>query len=238
MFDSVESENKLLNALENYQENWMNNLPSKEELDKTISFSDEFKTKMEKLIKREKKPYYIYVNTTGKRVAVIVAAIIIAGTLAMSVEAIRKPVVEFFVQTFEKISRVTFAVDENSATESQVKTIPNKILVKYELPYIPKGFDEIAFQSEDELGIVIEYTDSKNNIIGFNQSLLKGNTLGIDTEGTNTEEIYIGEHKGVFWSNKGYNNILWNNGEYAFMVTGTLPKETILDLARNIKIKK
>ncbi|MGN1086218.1 MAG: hypothetical protein ACI4Q5_04200, partial [Porcipelethomonas sp.] len=53
-------------------------------------FSDSFNKKMKKLIKRQKKPYYKFINTAGKRAACIaVAALILSFSTIMGVDALR-----------------------------------------------------------------------------------------------------------------------------------------------------
>lgn len=79
-----------------------------------FEFSDKFEADMQKLLNRASKPYYFFINTVGKRVAVIAVVLFIAlTTTVFSVEALRKPVVEFFVTFFEKFSTVVFGEEPN-----------------------------------------------------------------------------------------------------------------------------
>ena len=77
---------------------------SEEEL-KNITFSFQFKEKMARLVKSQKKPYYYMINTAAKRVAcIIIAFVAVLTTLTFSVKALREPVVEFFLKTYRRFS--------------------------------------------------------------------------------------------------------------------------------------
>ncbi len=60
----------------------------------------------------------------------------------------------------------------------------------------------------------------------------------IDTEETELETIAINGCEGFFYSNKGINNILWNDGYYGFIISSSIHKEEIIKIAESIKIKK
>lgn len=129
MFSS-EDEKKLRSALEICVERYCNSLPTKEEL-ADITFSEKFEKRMEKLIRRQRKFYYSFINTAGKRVTMIALAIIIGlSTVTLSVEAIREPVVRFIIEDFEKFTDVTFYEDSETSFE----------FVKAQPTYIPEGF--------------------------------------------------------------------------------------------------
>lgn len=98
------------------------------------AFSDKFEKNMQKLIARQKKPYYSMINTVGKRAACVILAVLIAFTAAiLNVEALRTAFRDFFVNIFEKFSIVQSA-DENNSPE----TIEDIYIIAYDL----SGFTE------------------------------------------------------------------------------------------------
>lgn len=100
----------LAQALQEDLDAKMAQLPPENEVD--FEFSEEFESDMQKLLNRASKPYYYFINTVGKRVAVIAVVLFIAlTTTVFSVEALRKPVVKFFVTFFEKFSTVVFGAE-------------------------------------------------------------------------------------------------------------------------------
>lgn len=73
---------------------------------------------MKKLLKLRKKPYYNWINTVGKRIAIIIISVFIAGTTTiLSVEAIREKVVGFFIEIFEKYSIIQHDGEEDAQIE-------------------------------------------------------------------------------------------------------------------------
>ena len=73
MYKSKQNLDILYRAFDEYCKYYMTTLPGKEELEK-ITFSPEFEAKMEKLVNKQKKPYYYMINTVAKRVAWIIVA--------------------------------------------------------------------------------------------------------------------------------------------------------------------
>ncbi len=90
-----------------------------------FEFSDKFEADMQRLLNQASKPYYYFINTVGKRVAVIaVVLLIVLTTTVFSVEALRKPVIEFFVTVFEQFSVVVFGEEPNEKMPSDDYYIP------------------------------------------------------------------------------------------------------------------
>lgn len=121
-----------------------------------FTFSEKFIKRMDKLIRAQKKSYYKFINTAGKRVAVIFAAIITLFTASLSVKAIREPVVRFIKQVYETFIHYTFEGD-----------IQPKIKKEFFIKTLPDGFiqhDKI----ESDLAITTIYVND-NNTIKFTQ---------------------------------------------------------------------
>ena len=96
-----------------------------------FTFSEKFIKRMDKLIRAQKKSYYKFINTAGKRVAVIFAAIITLFTASLSVKAIREPVVRFIKQIYETFTHYTFEGDTVDV-----------ITKEFNLNIVPDGFIE------------------------------------------------------------------------------------------------
>lgn len=113
----------LAQALQEDLDAKMAQLPPENEVD--FEFSEEFESDMQKLLNRASKPYYYFINTVGKRVAIIAVVLFIAlTTTVFSVEALRKPVIEFFVTVFEQFSVVVFGEEPNEKMPSDDYYIP------------------------------------------------------------------------------------------------------------------
>ena len=62
-------------------------------------FSDKFNRKMKKLIARQKKQYFRFVSTAGRRAACIILAVVVISASALSVEAVRNAVYDFLFES-------------------------------------------------------------------------------------------------------------------------------------------
>jgi len=62
-----------------------------------------------------------------------------------------------------------------------------------------------------------------------------GLQIGIDTEGAAFEELVIQGQKGIFYANKGHKNLVWEDEEYAYTITGKITKQALLDMAISTK---
>ena len=98
-------------------------------------FSESFRLKMEKLLKFSRKPYFSFVNTVGKRIAIIAILIAVSFSVIMvKVEAVRDPVIHFIVEIYEKFSSIIFPDSESE------EGYPDRIEKSYEPGYIPEGY--------------------------------------------------------------------------------------------------
>ena len=138
---------KLQEAFDIYVREQNARLPGEEEL-AGITVSDEFKARMEKLIRRQKCGYYVLFGTVARRVATIIIALLVGMTVTtFSVEALRQPVVRFFTEVFETFTRVIF-VDDTSD--------PVRVEMEKRTPtYIPEGY---VVESEIDAGALYRIT--------------------------------------------------------------------------------
>ena len=228
MFLSKEIDEKLIKAFEIYNKKLCESLPTVEEL-KDITFSESFEKKMQKLIKAQKKSYFYLINTVGKRVAIIVLALIISLTATtFSVKAIRESVIEFITETFEKFTKVTVQNEEyNSDTEIEfVKTVPE---------YIPDGY---KVESEIEIDGLYQvyYINREKNSIDYCQELYCGTIKRINTEDIEYQDLLINSYEGVFYNN-GMNTVVFADETYMYTVYGQVSKDELIKIAESIKIK-
>lgn len=96
-------------------------------------FSSAFEKKMSRLIKRRNKPYFMMINTAGKRAACFIIGIVVASSLAIvNVEALRNAFVDFFMNIFEK-----FAIVQSIDNDESPQTIENIYEITYDLAATP-----------------------------------------------------------------------------------------------------
>lgn len=224
----MQNDKFLKEAFRQFNAEYCDSLPSDDELKKTVSFSAEFESKMEKLIKKQNKPYYKLINTVGKRAAVIILAIFIAfNTVTFSVEALREPFIDFIVETYERFSKISFVEKTPSKQKEFVPIKPG---------YIPEGFD-IDTETESDIVYSLKYTNINNNYIMYSQVTNSGSSSTIDTENSDYSKIQINNLEGVIWTNKGVVSVIFSTDNYVFNISGSLPEEEIIKIANSITIK-
>ena len=186
-------------------------LPTDDEIE--YEFSNGFKRKMKKLIRKSKTRSSVGAMAFLRRRAVaFVAAIIILFASATEV--------------YEKFTNIFFNESRSSQDTADGFTI-------YEPTYIPEGF-ELVNKNIDGL-ILLEY-EKGNDFISYSQQCLENVSMHINTEGVELEEL---EFKGLpakYYSNQGVQNLLWYDDEYMYMVSSTLDRDIVFKIAESIVI--
>lgn len=227
MFLSEEFDKKLVMAFELYNKKLSNSLPTDEEL-KDIKFSKTFENKMEKLIRAQKKSYFYLINTVGKRVAVIILAIMISLTATtFGVKAIRESIIKFITETFEKFTAVSVENEEADAQYDIVKTAPQ---------YIPESYD---IETEMDLGVLyqITYNNQDGNSIDYIQKINFGTIYNVDREDIEYERINIKSFDGIKYVKNGINTVVFADGTYMYTVYGKISFDELIKMAESIKIE-
>ena len=107
-----------------------------------FEFSEKYKKNMEKLLAKQRKPYWQYVNTAGKRAVACILVFIMIFASSMSISAFREPVVEFFVNVYERFVEIFCREDGTTTSPDEIETI-------YTLGYLPEGYE---FESREVVG--------------------------------------------------------------------------------------
>ena len=194
-------------------------------------FSEKFEKKMRKLIRRRKKPYYMMINTGFKRAAcIIIAFLVISFTTVMSVDALRKPFLDFITRIFSDHTSIEtiLALD---------KTYPDRIEEKYE---ISLGLDDYSLQNRNinDCMIVSYYLNTLNSktYIIFNQMTIDQFKLNLNTQDSEIESVELKSAEAVFYSGKsGDNNLIWNNGRYIICLSSNVSKDILIRLADSVQ---
>ena len=217
---------KLQEAFDIYVREQNARLPGEEEL-AGIAVSDEFKARMEKLIRRQKCGYYVLFGTTARRVASFVVALLLAMTVTtFSVEALRQPVVRFFTEVFETFTRVIF-VDDTSD--------PEQVEMEKRAPsYIPDGY---VVESEIDAGVVyrVTYMNAETgDRIYYRQQIVDGNTTVIDTENHAYQTIIVNDTNGFAYKSASEEHVVFIDDQCAYFVSGIIAQDELLQIAESI----
>lgn len=195
-----------------------------------VTFSPKFERKMERLLRAHRKPYYSLINTKPKRAMLAVAlTIILMITMVFSVSALREPVIQFFVEVYEKFSQVFFQHNEE-------EQFPATLEVYYTPTWLPEGYRGDPAQTLDIINLCERvYVSESGQDILFGQYTITSSALRIDTEGVEIESVILSGNAGLYFSNKGFQYLTWNDGQYGFSVSGPVSKADIVRLAESIQ---
>jgi len=200
----------LKEALLQYIDEEIAALPESEE-----DFSPEHERRMAKLFARSEKPYYRFIITRARRVAVMVVAILLSLSITVtSVTALREGFVNFVVTAYEKFSRIFVS----GSGEEEI--FPTAIETKYAPTEVPDGY--VLVETTDfPILYQLKYTDpTTGNSLHFKQIVIEGTHYTVDTEGVVAETVMLGEIEALYYANKGMGNILWMYQGYSFRIIG------------------
>ena len=191
-------------------------------------FSEKHEKKMAKLIKRQRKPYFRFICTAGRRAACIAAATVVFSSTALGVYAVRN-------RAFDLSADSCSDHDVIKAT-SDSSDYPEIIEKEYYISELPNGYRQTEYNKTDNWSYS-EYRNGNKRIV-FEQCTKKSFKLYIDNEYC-TSESYI-DTDGVKYIIKTFQNgsfILWDNGEYIMTLSSNLDKNAALKLCKSTKVK-
>ncbi len=218
-------------ALDLYCIEFCKTLPTNEELSH-ITFSEEFERKMQKLIDRQKKFYFNWFNTVGKRVAAIILVLLLSlTTITFSVRALREPVIRFIVETYEKFSSVVFVNDK-----SEEDTIVDFTFEKIMPTYIPEDFELESEYNDEVIHKEVYISSDQSSTIMYMQRINDESELHVNTENVMYENVLINDVSAIFYSNKGVNTVVLSDDIYIFTLEGNIDREELMKIAESIKI--
>lgn len=217
--------------------NEINEIPTEEQIKESMSFSEAFESKMQRLIKKHRHKRFL--RTTykySKKVAMLVSIIISLGfgTL-MTAEAVQHAVISTVVEWYEDYNGFIF---KNTSNKSD-KEILDKAKIK--LPtYIPDGF-ELSESEEYEGFKLYLYKNNKGKNLIFNSTVVidKSETL-IDNEYTDYEIIEINGNEVYLFSGKGgdydYASAIWIEGNVKYEIESWIGTIEVIRMVKNINI--
>ncbi len=194
-------------------------------------FSARFENKMRKLIKSESRAIYPFINTVGKRVAIIILAILIFSlTTIMSVPALRTGLFEMIEDIYEKYSNISFRNISDSSVELGS-------FVEYELSNVPKSFTLIeSFINDENHRKTQIYSDGENQI-NYKQSLLHGSKFMLNTENAELLNELMNGVEMYYLKQEDFELIFWHDDTYLFIVSVSEGRDLLLDVVLGVKKK-
>jgi len=254
MLSTVEKDRQLSLILSEYLRQSLADLPTEDELAATMTLSPEFEARMlpllakaRKMEDRMKKAELTSITfSTSKKIPVrrtkftnrkrLIAVMLVLAVLAstLSISAARERLFDFFIQIYERYSELSF-IKPNQTTETTPVTDPASKNSEGLLPdRIPTGYVET--DRLELVGLVqIVYADKAGSEVMFSRHLADGLKIGINTEGIQTENVTIHGTNGLYYSNKGIQNVIWKEGPFVYTLSGQIEKEVLISMAEGTK---
>ncbi|MEG1207089.1 MAG: DUF4367 domain-containing protein, partial [Angelakisella sp.] len=148
---------------------------------------------------------------------------------AMSVDAVRVPITDFFLSITEKGTFIDF-----SGSKGNVLDIPKDWDFVYAPTYLPKGY----LQTRTEyLGNYLDttYSSDMQEDIVFQQSQSFEGILALDTEDAMTEQVAIGVLNGLYVEEDGRSMLFWSNSDGWYLLRTSIGKEETIKIAESVK---
>ena len=190
--------------------------------------SDKYKRKINKLIKRRKKPYFKLICTTGRRIVCTAAAVIIILASALSVEAVREAIHDFLMNIFKGHTAVSVS--------GTIENYPTVIEEEYEIANLPEGFEQVDYYV-DETSVFAMYINNDKYIL-YEQTVRFDFSVNFDNSRSEFEHYTdISGHEYLIHDTGEDYCITFNNGKYIIRITSNLDKGDVVNLCKNTKIK-
>lgn len=196
-------------------------------------FSKDYLNKKEKLIKNQSRIYYPLIKTTGRRIASAIIAAAIMGTTTVAAYApARNAVRNFFLRIFNDHTVVSVQHDSKDIGNHK-----SKIEKRYSIT-VPNGFildESESVSTSSNIGLRY-YSENKSESIYFDQYTADSYSSYYDNERGHfkTSSDKFG-NEFMIYTNDDFINILWDNGEYIFSLSGDISESEIMDIYYSVK---
>ena len=194
-----------------------------------VCFPPEMERRMNRLIAAERNHQKPFGHPTLRRVitAALIAAVIAAS--ALSGEAVRTPVVEFFHQVYEVCTHFFM---QRSVSDAPA---PETIETVYTFDFVPDGYTQTLAEVASN-GLRMKWEDGAGNKLSLTQYLLDRGFF-INTEGSEQREVTVRGRTAMLYRRADVAYLVWATEDYSFMLISSgnpLPDETLLRLASGL----
>lgn len=168
----------------------------------------------------------------SRKVAMIVLMLFgVVGLLFVSVEAVRVPIINFFIEQKDGHLEIYSSEDEQKPSETENTTAKTPLA-----GLLPEGYQLVMFEENSMGGILLMYKNEAEEYILFSEDP-RISVIDVDNENAITEHITILSCPAVFIEKNEY-QLAWVNQEAERMCrleASALSREQLITLAENIE---
>lgn len=197
---------------------WLNTLPNDADIPEH-KFSRRFERKIKRLVREQRRsPRTNKIIRGLRRVAAIILVVgILSFSGLMTVEAYRERVIEVVVQVFHDLTNYRFVPEERSTAQSVE-------LPEITFQYIPDGMKQVKDTVSNKFRYIL-YESKDGDFFELTQAVIdecRAYEKILDTEGSVTEEFFIGDAEAISSTKNGVTIILWVKGNALYTLCGTI----------------
>lgn len=234
---SNDNDLRLTSFLNQYLDWTATGMPPERQLSAQYNFSASFENRMRPLLKKARKQesrqqareeadqqiLARHSNGALRKKLVLVAIVLAILAATLSITAARDAVWSFIIQTYEKYSGIIFETQGPGET-----TEPTNSLSPEDVK-LPSGYTENRRVQSDYYLLVI-YTNAAGDELHFEKTANEALQMTIDTEGVQVHEITVRDNVGLYYSTKGYQTVIWQEGYYVYVLFGKLTQEELIEM--------
>ena len=234
-YQTTISEALLRQAIIDNFEQEMAEIPSNEELEKTITFSERHNKRMKKLFRRVRMNELMWMTVRVTRKAAAVVAIVVSlvfGALMFN-PTVRAAVVDVIIEVFEKYTTFRFTGEAADRT------------VDWVVGYLPDGYSKMSENIMNSWTVVTysnTYTDTDEGIIRLIYYKINSSVSQFsDNEERNFTVSSIGGKTAYLYESTDdtkSNAVIWTYNGYAFDLSSQLDIVELVKVAASVEQKK
>ena len=164
-----------------------------------------------------------------KIAAGVLITLVVLGSVTMSTNALRVPIVKFFSSSktgYNMVMAETGSGDSNY--HEYIKNV-------YVLSETLDGYEEIS-RTDGERMVIIDYKNKNGDFYVYNQ-MVDSIDNWIDNDDTTVEKCNILNGVGYFQKFENDNSLIWSYDGYAFRLSGSIDKDSMIHLANSLVLE-
>lgn len=192
-------------------EAWVHSLPQDIE---QHEFSAKFRRKMDRLSDKMRGDRYHTLTRKAVRALIAAAVVIFSATVVMANPQSR----EYIIKNY--LGKATYSMAGNADAAA---------VTDFQLGYIPAGFTKTGEYLCSDV-FTFEYENERKNLEASKFTI--GTDISFSTSDSDYEEVSIGGISYVlFTTPNGENAVIFNNGQYTYLISGDLNKDELIKVA-------
>ena len=188
-----------------------------------VFISPKLQRKMNRLLKKQQKPCWKWLNTPFKKVIAACLAVLVLTGAALGCVMVKEPIFEFFTEVYEKFSEFFFASEKEDAASDIITEV-------HTLTYVPEGYELVENSTlvGNKEWRTVWGNASGEQIVFYQTSLVS--KIVIDTENTEIRMLANGLEIAIVRKEKQI-YVFWSDTKYAYtLMSYNLSEDEIIKI--------